>query len=193
VPGVTPSILVIGGAGGVASVTIQLARGLTGLTIIATASRPETERWVRELGAHHVVDHREPLAAEVAALGIGAPGFVFSTTQTDKHLKEIAALIAPQGRFAVIDDPGVLDVMPFKGKSVSTHWEMMFTRAMFETADMGEQGVLLNAVAKLVDEGSLRTTLGENYGVINAENLKRAHALIESGKAVGKIVLEGFG
>jgi NADPH:quinone reductase len=192
VPGVAPSLLIIGGAGGVASVTIQLARRLTDLTVIATASRPETERWVRDLGAHHVVDHRKPLAPEVAALGIGAPGFVFSTTQTDAHLKEIVELIAPQGRFAVIDDPAVLDVVPFKLKSVSTHWELMFTRSMFETADMAQQGVALNEVARLVDEGSLRSTLGETYGAINAANLKRAHLTIESGKAVGKIVLEGF-
>jgi NADPH2:quinone reductase len=193
VPGVTPSVLIIGGAGGVASVAIQLARKLTDLAVLATASRPETEEWVRALGAHHVVDHRKPLAAEVAALGIGTPGFVFATTQTDAHLKEIAELIAPQGRFALIDDPAVLDVNPFKRKSVSTHWEFMFTRSMFETADIAEQGALLNAVARLVDEGALRTTLGESYGLINAGNLKRAHQMIESGRAVGKIVLEGFG
>jgi NADPH2:quinone reductase len=193
VPGVASSILIIGGAGGVASIAIQLAHRLTGLTVIGTASRPETERWVRDLGAHHVVDHRNPLAAEVAALGIGAPSFVFSTTMTDVHLKEIAELIAPQGRFALIDDPETLDVNPLKRKSVSTHWEFMFTRSMFGTSDIAEQGILLNEVSRLVDEGSLRTTLGETYGVINAENLKRAHRLIESGKAVGKIVLEGFG
>jgi NADPH2:quinone reductase len=193
VPGVAPSVLIIGGAGGVASIAIQLARKLTDLTVIATASRQETERWVRELGAHHVVDHREPLAKEVAALGIGTPGFVFSTTETGAHLKEIGELIAPQGRFALIDDPQVLDVNPFKRKSVSTHWEFMFTRSMFETADIAEQGVLLNEVSRLVDEGALRTTIGDTYGVINAENLKRAHQVIESGRAVGKIVLEGFG
>ena len=193
VPGASPSVLIVGGAGGVASIAIQLARKLTDLTVIATASRPETERWVQEMGAHHVVDHRKPLGDEVATLGIGAPGFVFSTTQTDVHLKEIAGLIAPQGRFALIDDPAVLDVNPFKRKSVSTHWEFMFTRSMFQTADIAEQGVLLNEVARLVDEGTLRTTLGENYGVINAENLKRAHLMIESGKSIGKIVLEGFG
>jgi NADPH2:quinone reductase len=193
VPGVAPSVLIIGGAGGVASIAIQLARKLTDLTVIATASRPETERWVRELGAHHVVDHREPLAKEVAALGIGAPGFVFSTTETGAHLKEIGELIAPQGRFALIDDPQVLDVNSFKRKSVSTHWEFMFTRSMFETADIAEQGVLLNEVSRLLDEGALRTTIGDTYGVINAENLKRAHQVIESGRAVGKIVLEGFG
>ena len=193
VPGVAPSLLIIGGAGGVASIAVQLARQLTEVTVIGTAARPETELWVKALGAHHVVDHGKPLAEEVSALGLGAPGFVFSTTKTDVHLKEIAVLIAPQGRFALIDDPETLDVMPFKRKSVSTHWEFMFTRSMFGTADIAEQGVLLNAVSRMVDEGTLRTTLGETYGVINAENLKRAHAMLESGRAVGKIVLEGFG
>jgi NADPH:quinone reductase len=192
VPGVKPGILVIGGAGGVGSITVQLARKLTDLTIIATASRPETQAWVTELGAHYVVDHRKPLAAEVAKLGIGAPGFVFSTTQTDAHIAEIVELIAPQGRFALIDDPAELNAVPFKRKSVSLHWELMFTRSMFETADIDAQSRILNDVARLVDEGSLRTTLAETYGTINAGNLKRAHALIESGKAKGKIVLEGF-
>lgn len=192
VPGVKPSILIVGGAGGVGSITIQLVRQLTDLTIIATASRPETQEWVRTLGAHHVVDHSKPLAAQVAAVGIGAPPFVFSTTNTDAHLAEIVELIAPQGRFAVIDDPGTLDIMPFKRKSISIHWELMFTRSLYETGDMAEQGALLNEVAALVDAGKIRTTLGENYGTINAANLKRAHAHIESGTAKGKIVLEGF-
>ena len=193
VPGVTPSILIIGGAGGVGSMAIQLARRLTDLTVIATASRPETQSWVRELGAHHVVVHARPLAAEVAALGLGAPGFVFSTTNTDRHVGAIVELIAPQGRFALIDDPTALDVVPFKRKSVSIHWELMFTRSMFETADVDEQGALLNEVARMVDAGTLRSTLAESFGAINAANLKRAHKLIESGRAMGKIVLEGFG
>lgn len=192
VPGAAEAILIIGGAGGVASIAIQLARRLTGLTVIATASRPETQAWVRDLGAHHVVDHGKPLAAQVAALGLGAPGFVFSTTGTGQHLAEVTTLIAPQGRFALIDDPATLDIMPFKRKSVSVHWEFMFTRPMFHTPDMDAQNALLNEVARLVDEGQLRTTLGENFGLINAANLKRAHALIESGRARGKIVLEGF-
>ncbi len=191
VPG-SDSILIIGGAGGVSSIAIQLARQLTDLTVIATASRPETRAWVSSLGAHHVVDHSKPLADQVGALGIGAPGFVFSTTNTDKHVAEIVKLIAPQGRFGLIDDPATLDVVPFKRKSVSLHWELMFTRSTFQTADMGAQGVLLNEVARLVDAGTLRTTLGENFGTINAANLKRAHALIESGRAQGKVVLEGF-
>jgi NADPH:quinone reductase len=192
VPGVKPALLVIGGAGGVGSMTVQLARQLTGLTVIATASRPETQTWAKELGAHHVVDHRQKLADEVAKLGIGAPGFVFSTTQTASHIDDIVALIAPQGRFALIDDPASLNVMPFKGKSVSIHWELMFTRSNFNTADVEEQGRILNEVSRLVDAGTLRTTLAENFGAINAANLKRAHAMIESGRAKGKIVLEGF-
>ncbi len=192
VPGAAPAILIVGGAGGVGSIAVQLARRLTQLTVIATASRPETREWVQALGAHHVVDHSKPLAKEVADLGIGAPGFVFSTTNTDKHLAQIVELLAPQGRFALIDDPASLDVLPFKAKSLSIHWELMFTRSLFETADMAAQGKLLAEVARLVDEGSLKTTLAETYGPISVDNLKRAHSMIESGRAKGKIVLEGF-
>ncbi|WP_428486980.1 zinc-binding alcohol dehydrogenase family protein [Rhodopila sp.] len=192
VPGAAPAILIIGGAGGVASIAIQMARRLTNLTVIATASRPETRAWVRDLGAHHIVDHGRPLADQVAALELGEPGLVFSTTHTDRHLSEIAALIAPQGRFGLIDDPPALDINPFKRKSVSVHWELMFTRSSFQTADMAAQGDLLNEVARVVDNATLRTTLGDHLGSINAANLKRAHALIESGRACGKVVLEGF-
>ena len=193
VPGAAAAILIIGGAGGVASIAIQLARRLTDLTVIATASRPETRAWVTDLGAHHVIDHTMPLADQVTELGLGDPAFVFSTTNTDKHLTEIARLIAPQGRFGLIDDPPAVDINPFKRKSVSVHWELMFTRSTFQTADMGAQGELLNEVARMVDAGTIRTTLSENFGPINAANLKRAHALIESGRARGKVVLEGFG
>jgi NADPH2:quinone reductase len=193
VPGGPRAILIVGGAGGVGSIAVQLARTLTDLTVIATASRDETRAWVRGLGAQHVIDHTKPLAAQVAALGGGAPEFVFSTTHTDAHLAEIVDLIAPQGRFALIDDPASLDVVPFKQKSVSIHWELMFTRSLFETADMSEQGLILNEVARLVDAGRLETTLGEAFGTIDAANLRRAHARIESHTAKGKIVLEGFG
>jgi zinc-binding alcohol dehydrogenase family protein len=193
VPGAARAILIIGGAGGVASLAIQLARQLTDLTVIATASRPETREWVRELGAHAVVDHGQPLAAQIARLGLGAPGLVFCTTNTDAHLAEIVELIAPQGRFAVIDDPAALDIKPFKRKSVSVHWEFMYTRSLFGTPDMAAQGALLNEVARLVEAGTLRTTLAERFGRINAANLRRAHAFLESGRARGKVVLEGFG
>lgn len=192
VPGAAEAVLIVGGAGGVGSIAIQLIRALTGLTVIATASRPETRAWVRELGAHHVIDHAKPLAAQVAALGLGAPAFVFSTTGTDQHIGEIQELIAPQGRFGLIDDPERLDILGFKRKAVSIHWEFMFTRAVFGTPDIGEQGRLLDEVARLVDGGAVRTTLTEVLSPIDAATLRKAHALIETGKARGKIVLEGF-
>jgi zinc-binding alcohol dehydrogenase family protein len=185
-------ILVIGGAGGVGSITIQLLRALTDLTVIATASRPETGAWARECGAHHVVDHRQPLAPQVAALGLGAPGFVFSTTQTHQHMAGIVELIAPQGRFGLIDDPDTLDVKTLKRKALSLHWELMFTRSLFGTPDVAEQGKLLNAVAALVDAGRIRSTVTDVAGRIDAETLRAVHARIESGTARGKIVLEGF-
>ncbi|MCY1664008.1 zinc-binding alcohol dehydrogenase family protein [Rhizobium sp. SL86] len=192
VAGAAPAVLIIGGAGGVGSIAIQLLRALTDLTVIATASRPQTQDWVRALGAHHVVDHSKPLAPQVAELGNGQPAFVFSTTETGLHLADIADLIAPQGRFGLIDDPAVLDINPFKRKSVSVHWEFMFTRSMFQTADIDEQGKLLNEIAALVEAGKIRTTLTEVMRPINAQNLKAAHAVLESGKARGKLVLEGF-
>ncbi|PZU20989.1 MAG: zinc-binding alcohol dehydrogenase family protein [Shinella sp.] len=192
VPGAAQAIVIIGGAGGVGSIAIQLLRALTDLTVIATASRPQTQDWVRSLGAHHVIDHTRPIAAQVAALGIGAPAFVFSTTETHRHFQEIIDLIAPQGRFGLIDDPESLDAMGFKRKSVSLHWEFMFTRSLFQTADMGEQGTLLNQVADMIDAGKLRSTMTETLSPINAINLKAAHAILESGKARGKVVLTGF-
>jgi len=192
VPGVASAILIIGGAGGVGSIAIQIARALTDLTIIATASRPETQAWVKELGAHHVIDHSKPLAPQMEALGIGAPAFIFSTTNTSDHIASIVDIIAPQGRFALIDDPKTLDIVPFKRKAVSIHWELMFTRPLFNTADMIEQHKLLTKVAALVDAGKIRSTLTETAGTINAANLKKAHALVETGKMKGKIVLAAF-
>jgi zinc-binding alcohol dehydrogenase family protein len=193
VPGAANAILIVGGAGGVGSMAIQLARRLTDLTVIATASRPETQDWCRELGAHHVVDHGQPIAAQVEALGLGAPALAFSITHTDEHFPAIAELIAPQGRFALIDDPKApLDILRLKGKSVSIHWESMFTRSTFRTADMERQHEILDEVARLIDAGTLRTTLADVFGPIDAANLRRAHAFIESGRARGKIVLSGF-
>jgi NADPH:quinone reductase len=192
VPGAANAIVIVGGAGGVGSIAIQLVKQLTDVKVIATASRPDTIAWVKSLGADHVVDHSKPLATEVAALGIGAPAFVFSTNQTGHHFEQIVELIAPQGRFGLIDDPDPIDIRKLKRKSVSTHWELMFTRSMFATADMIEQHLLLDEVSKLVDAGKIKTTLAENFGTINAANLKRAHAFIETGRAKGKIVLEGY-
>jgi len=192
VPGAANAIVIIGAAGGVGSIAIQLIRALTGVTVVATASRPETRDWAKALGAQHVIDHAKPLAAQVKALGLGAPAFVFSTTQTDRHLAEIVELIAPQGRFGLIDDPETLNVVPFKRKAVSIHWELMFTRPIFQTPDMDAQGRLLNEVARLVEEGRVRTTIAQTLGPITSANLKKAHVAIESGKAKGKIVLEGW-
>ncbi len=189
------TILLIGGAGGVGSITIQLVKALTKLKVIASASREESQNWVKELGADFVVNHLKPLAPQVKKItqqGISQPGFVFSTTQTDKHFEDILELIAPQGRFGLIDDPAELNAIPLKLKAISLHWELMFTRSLFNTPDIEEQSKLLNQVSKLVDEGKIKTTLTEVLGEINAENLKKAHTKIESGSTTGKIVLEGF-
>ncbi len=187
------ALLIVGAAGGVGSVMTQLARQLTKLTVIGTASRPETHAWVRELGAHHVIDHAQPLSDELQRVGVPAVTHVASLTQTDKHYTEIVKALAPQGHLCLIDDPATPpDVMLLKQKSIALHWEFMFTRSMFKTADMQAQHDLLTRMSQLVDEGRIRTTLAETFGPINAANLKKAHAFIESGTARGKVVLEGF-
>jgi len=194
-PGKQPSdktLLIIGASGGVGSIMTQLASRLTSLTVIGTASRPETQAWVRDLGAHHVIDHAKPLVAELARIGVASVDYIVSLTQTDQHIEQIVEAIAPQGKFGLIDDPKSLEATRFKRKAVSIHWELMFTRSLFGTADMIGQHRLLEEVAGLVDAGLIRTTLAERFGAINATNLKRAHALIESGKARGKVVLEGW-
>ncbi|WP_449466797.1 zinc-binding alcohol dehydrogenase family protein [Stenotrophomonas humi] len=186
------SLLVVGGAGGVGSILIQLARQLTQLQVIATASRPETRQWCLDLGAHAVIDHSRPLAAELAAGGFGQMDYVASLTQMAQHYPQMVEALKPQGALAAIDDMTGLDPMLLKTKSISLHWELMFTRSLFQTEDMGEQGKLLAEVASLVDAGRIRTTAHTHLGVINATNLRKAHALIESGKAQGKVVLAGF-
>jgi zinc-binding alcohol dehydrogenase family protein len=186
------TLLIIGAGGGVGSIMVQLARQLTGVTVIGTASRPQTQAWVRELGAHHVIDHSKPISQELKRIGIPQVDYIVSLTQTDQHFAEIAESIAPQGKFGLIDDPKELNISLLKRKSVSLHWELMFTRSLFGTEDMAAQGRLLSRLAELVDAGRIRTTVGEHFGTINAANLKRAHALLESGQARGKIVLEGF-
>lgn len=192
VPGQHRAILIVGGAGGVGSIAIQIVRALTDLTVIATASRPETREWVKELGAHHVIDHSEAMAPQVKARGVPAPGFAFITNDSGRHGGDVAELIAPQGRVALIDDPTSFDIAPFKMKAVSIHWEMMFARPVFPTDDMEAQHRLLNKVADLVDAGTIRSTLTEVLGPIDAATLKKAHALIETNKTRGKLVLAGF-
>lgn len=186
------TVVIVGAAGGVGSILTQLAVRLTGLTVVGTASRAETREWVRALGAHHVIDHGQPMAPQLAALGIPAADIVISLTHTEQHYADIVEMLAPQGQFALIDDPATLDAMPLKRKSISLHWELMFTRSMYETADMARQRDILDRVASPVDDGTLRTTVGEHFGAITAANLRRAHALVESNQARGKIVLAGF-
>ena len=186
------ALLIVGGAGGVGSICIQLARTLTKLTIIATASRPETTAWCKKLGAHHVIDHSKPMPEQVKAIGHRFVDYIFGVTESGQHFDAIADIIAPQGKFGLIDDPKGFDVAKLKSKSASLHWEAMFTRSSFQTADMDAQNKLLNEVAAMVDAGTIRTTIAENLGTINAANLKRAHAMVESGKMRGKVVLEGF-
>ena len=185
-------LLITGAAGGVGSMLVQLARKLTRLTVIGTASRQQTADWVRQLGAHHVIDHSQPLLAQLQALGVPEIDYVASLTHTEQHFAQLIDVLKPQGRLGVIDDPETLDVVPLKRKSLSLHWELMFTRSLYETPDMINQHHLLNRVSALIDQGVLQTTVGEHFGAINAANMRRAHALIESGKARGKIVLEGF-
>jgi len=186
------SLLIIGAGGGVGSILTQLARQLTKLTVIGSASRDATREWVKKLGAHHTVDHTRPMQPQLAELGFANVDIVISLTHTDHHYADIIEALAPQGQLALIDDPATLDAVPLKRKSISLHWELMFTRSMFGTADMVRQHELLNRVAAMIEDGSLTTTLGEHFGAINAANLRRAHALIESNRAIGKIVLENF-
>ncbi|PVX83646.1 zinc-binding alcohol dehydrogenase family protein [Paraburkholderia unamae] len=185
-------LLVIGAGGGVGSILVQLASKLTELTVIGTASRTASQAWVRELGANHVIDHAKPLRPQLEELGIKQVDHVISLTHTDSYYVQIVDLLKPQGQLALIDDPSTLDAMPLKRKSISLHWEFMFTRSMYRTADMDKQHLLLDRVASLIDQGTLTSTLGQHIGIVNATNLRKAHAQIESNKAVGKIVLEGF-
>jgi zinc-binding alcohol dehydrogenase family protein len=186
------TLLITGGAGGVGSILIQLARRLTGLTVLATATRPDSQKWCIELGAHAVIDHNQPIKEQIEKLKLPPVSLVASLTHTDQHYKAIAEVMAPQGKFGLIDDPPEFNAAAFSGKSISIHWELMFTRSSFQTPDMIGQHNLLNDVSDLIDKGVLRTTMEQNFGSINAANLKRAHALLESGKSRGKIVLEGW-
>ncbi|QSQ25326.1 zinc-binding alcohol dehydrogenase family protein [Pyxidicoccus parkwayensis] len=187
------SVLVLGGAGGVGSIAIQLARRLTGLTVLATASRAESEKWVRDMGAHHVIDHTKPWVEQVKAVVPRGVDYVLGLTHTEQHFDSIVDAIAPQGALGLIDESSTpLPILKLKSKSISIHWELMFTRPRWETPDMIAQHHLLNEVADLVDAGVLRTTLTADLGAINAANLKRAHAQVESGRTIGKLVLSGF-
>jgi len=187
------SVLIVGGTGGVGSMAVQLARQLTKLTVVTTSFDDAEERaWCRKNGADHVVDHTKPIAAQIAALNIAPVKFVFSTNMTGHHFPQIAELIAPQGRFGLIDDPEPFDLRLIKVKSVSTHWENMFTRSIFETEDMDAQRDLLTRLSQMIDNGQIRTTLAEVLGPINATTLTGAHNRIWERRAPGKMVMVGF-
>ena len=187
------SVLIVGGAGGVGSIATQVARKLTKLNVLATASRPDTRDWCLKMGAHYVVDHRLPLSNQVKAIVPGGVNYVMALTKVEDHFDEIIESMAPQSALALIENPArPLEITKLKPKSIAMHWEFMFTRSRFQTADMNEQGRLLTEVGGLTDAGRIRTTLQINLGQITAENMKRAHALVESGRTIGKIVLAGF-
>jgi zinc-binding alcohol dehydrogenase family protein len=187
------TMLVVGGAGGVGSIAMQLARKLTGLTVIATASRPQTRDWVLGLGAQHVIDHSKPFIPQLKEAGFGSVHIVLALTQSPRNAPQIMEAIAPQGRIGVIDGMDSLkafDITQMWGKCVSLHPELMFTRATYGTPDMIEQHRLLSETADLVDRGVIRTTMTTNFGRLTATNLKHAHAQVESGTTIGKVVLE---
>ncbi|SBO42181.1 zinc-binding alcohol dehydrogenase family protein [Cyanobium sp. NIES-981] len=188
------ALLVVGAAGGVGSILVQLLRALTGLTVVGTASRPESRAWVLALGAHHVLNHQLPLRPQLEALGIGGVEWAVGLTHTDRHFEALVDVLRPQGALALIDDPdpAALNLLALKRKSLSLHWEFMFTRSLFGTADMAEQGRLLQRLADLVEGGLVRSTLQDHRGRINAANLESAHRQLASGHSLGKVVLEGF-
>ncbi|MCI4671445.1 MAG: zinc-binding alcohol dehydrogenase family protein [Bacteroidia bacterium] len=185
------TILIIGGAGGVGSILIQLAKKLTALKVIATASRPETVDWTKQMGADHVINHRGSLVDQLKELGI-TPRYVASLNATDQHFPAILELIKPRGHVAMIDDPENLDIKPGKGKALTFSWELMFTRPMFETEDISKQHELLNRVAEMLDNGVIQSTVRKNLGKLSVESLKAAHLEQESGRVIGKNVLDGF-
>ena len=185
------SLLIIGGAGGVGSILIQLAKKLTNLTVIATASRPETVEWVKKMGADHVINHRESLVSQIKNLGL-IPRYVASLNGTEGHFPAIVELIKPRGHITLIDDPKSLDIASIKLKALSFSWEFMFTRSMFQTDDIEKQHTLLNRVSELIDKGTLISTVSNFLGKMSADTLKKAHRMQESGRAIGKNVLDRF-
>ena len=185
-------MLIIGGAGGVGSIGIQLAK-IARLKVIATASRPETIAWCKELGADHVIDHRKPLRPQLEALGMKHVDYIANFSDVDEHWAAIGDLIAPQGGIVADrrqQEPAGRDAVRLK--SAAIHWELMFTRPRFKTPDMIEQHKLLNQVADWLDAGKLKGTLKQTLSPINAANLRKAHAQLESGSTIGKLVLKGW-
>ena len=190
----TPGVLlIVGGAGGVGSIATQLAAELTDLTVIATASRPETVEWCKSLGAHHVIDHSRDMTRQIAGLALTPPDYIFCVTHEGAHWAELTKLLAPDGSIGILERGAPLNISALWEKCASIHFEYVFARGIRKTRTMSAQHRTLEAIAHLVDTGVLRTTMTEHYGSINATNLKRAHAAIETSRVRGKIVLEGFG
>ncbi|MFI8192061.1 zinc-binding alcohol dehydrogenase family protein [Streptomyces sp. NPDC085946] len=188
----TGTLLVTAAAGGVGSMVAQLARALTSLTVIGTASRPETVEYARRMGVTHTVDHHKPLPGQLAEIAPDGVDHVFSTVGTDRNLGAYADILKPFGQIVAIDDFGPVEIGLLKAKSISFHWELMFTRSLHHTPDMAKQHHILTQVARLVDAGILTTTATTDLGVVNAAHLREAHRILESGTAIGKITLTGF-
>jgi zinc-binding alcohol dehydrogenase family protein len=185
-------LLVTAAAGGVGSIVTQLARALTGLTVVGTASRPETVAFARRMGADHVIDHHRPLGPQLAEVAPDGLDHVFSTTGTDRNLAAYAEALKPFGRIVAIDDFESLEIGVLKQKSISFHWEFMFTRSLFRTADQAAQHRILDRVARLVDAGTLTSTATQDLGPVRAAGLRAAHRVLESGTSIGKTTLTGF-
>ena len=188
------SLLVVGAAGGVGSVLVQLVRELTDRTLIATASRSESQAWLKQLGVEHCIDHHQPLAPQLERLALPPVSEVISLTHTDQHFAALVDLLEPQGALALIDDPApqAIDVLALKRKSLSLHWELMFTRSLYQTPDLARQGELLQQLAALVQAGRIRSTLRECLGPISAAHLREAHRRLESSSSIGKLVLSSW-
>ncbi|HEY9411611.1 MAG TPA: zinc-binding alcohol dehydrogenase family protein [Jiangellaceae bacterium] len=182
----TGTLLVLTGAGGVGSIMIQLARQLTGVRVLASASRDESRAWAVRMGAHDVVDHHDLVATTARAAPDGLD-YLF-TSYSRGNIPAFAEIVRPFGHITAIDD-AALDLYPLKSKSIAWHWELMFTRSMYETPDMIEQKRLLERVAELVDEKAITTTMTTAIADFSAAGLRRAHELVESGRTVGKVVV----
>ena len=185
------SILIIGGAGGVGSMGIQLAK-LAGLTVIATASRDESAAWCKELGADHVVNHRESIPDQLKAIDIPQVNYIANFNNTENYWNIMGEVIAPQGRIVlIVEQVGTLDIGgPYKLKSVSVSWELMFTRSLFKTSDIAQQHAILTRIAELIDTGKIKCTANEAMAPLNVENIIKAHTLLESGKSIGKLTIK---
>jgi zinc-binding alcohol dehydrogenase family protein len=188
------ALLVVGAAGGVGSILVQLVRELTDLTLVATASRPESVAWLHQLGVEHLINHHEPFAQQLAALDFPPLRSAISLNHSGDHFAQLVEVLEPQGALALIDDPPAqsIDVLAMKRKSLSLHWELMFTRSLFQTADMAHQGALLQQLSALVDAGRIRSTLSQSLGAIEAAGLREAHRRLERGSCIGKLVLSGW-